>query len=641
MSAIFGILRFDGAPAAPRDVERMGRVLAHRAPDGRAVAVDGAMGLGHGLMRVNQEDFFEAQPLGADGVLLAADLRLDNREALAEAFGIGAEALRDMPDSALLLRAYKKWGADCAAHLIGDFAFAIWDVARRTLLLGRDPMGQRAVVYHRGDGFFAFASEIKALWALGGVPQEMPEEEIGRVLMLRMDRRAPGGTLYRGIAGLPGGATLAVDAAGDMRLTRYWEPRADPSHENRDEAYYVAAYRTVLEEAVACRLRRLIKPAALLLSGGFDSAAIAGLAGQVLAARKRKLLALSAVPSEEHRGVPGDITPYVEACARVMPHLDLRLLSPPKASPLAEIERRFLANDGPTPIGYASTHRFFVQAKSAGARVIMDGIGGDYTINPRGYAALAWLLRRGHVGRFLAEIGPYMRATGHSPFETLRNAVAAQLLPARFVNAVRNWWQGRPMVRGAAAIQPAFLRRLLASGAVGKDRLIPTLPRTAMRRKLLEAIKRSSSPAFAGFSVAAASYGLELTRPFHDRRVVELGLAIPERLYMKGGRTRHLARLALADIYPPEILGRGPHNDPMTPEAPVALEAARAELLREAERLSGNAALSDYVDFAMVRQLLSVPIAKEGTGLLARQVQAARGIMMARFLEWLRRDNAQ
>ncbi len=143
MSAIFGILRFDGGAVDPRDLERMGNALAHRGPDGCKFEVDGAIGLGHCLMRVNQEDLFEAQPLrDAEAELtLVADCRIDNREELAGLFGIGAAELRDMPDSALVLRAYKTWGNDCAEHLLGDFTFAVWDGRAKKLRARARPYG--------------------------------------------------------------------------------------------------------------------------------------------------------------------------------------------------------------------------------------------------------------------------------------------------------------------------------------------------------------------------------------------------------------------------------------------------------------------------------------------------------------------
>ena len=85
MSAIFGILRYDGEAAASADLERMANTLRHRGPDGRDFVVDGGFGAGHCLLRVNHEDRFEAQPIcdSAAGLTLVADCRIDNREALA------------------------------------------------------------------------------------------------------------------------------------------------------------------------------------------------------------------------------------------------------------------------------------------------------------------------------------------------------------------------------------------------------------------------------------------------------------------------------------------------------------------------------------------------------------------------------
>jgi asparagine synthase (glutamine-hydrolysing) len=100
MSAIFGVFRFDGGMVSARDLERMGNALVHRGPDGRKFVADGAVGLGHCLMRVNQEDLFEAQPLHdreAD-LTLVADCRIDNREELAGIFGIAVAELQNMAD---------------------------------------------------------------------------------------------------------------------------------------------------------------------------------------------------------------------------------------------------------------------------------------------------------------------------------------------------------------------------------------------------------------------------------------------------------------------------------------------------------------------------------------------------------------
>ena len=150
MSAICGVVRFDGTDVAPRTAHRMAHAMKRRGSDAIEAIDLGRLAVGHCLLRVNREDVHEAQPIVERDAVLVADLRLDNREALAATLGIADVSLATMPDSEMLLAAWRRWGDDCARHLLGDFAFAIWDHAQGTLLLGRDHMGQRAVVYHHG-----------------------------------------------------------------------------------------------------------------------------------------------------------------------------------------------------------------------------------------------------------------------------------------------------------------------------------------------------------------------------------------------------------------------------------------------------------------------------------------------------------
>ena len=109
MSGICGIFRFDGGQVEARDLERQMARLAHLGPDRARTWVAGPVGLGHLMMRITREDALDVQPLHDAGLTLVADLRLDNREELAQALAISVSALSDMPDSALLFAAYKKW----------------------------------------------------------------------------------------------------------------------------------------------------------------------------------------------------------------------------------------------------------------------------------------------------------------------------------------------------------------------------------------------------------------------------------------------------------------------------------------------------------------------------------------------------
>jgi asparagine synthase (glutamine-hydrolysing) len=644
MSAIFGILRFDGEAAAARDLDRMSNTLRHRGPDGRKFAIDGQAGVGHCLMRVNQEDIFEAQPIRdrESGLILAADCRIDNREQLAEQFRIGATELRDMPDSALVLRAYKMWGEDCAEHLLGDFAFAVWDPRAGRLVLGRDHMGQRNVFYHKGENFLAFATELRALWALADVPRHLLDDEIARYFYRQRGTVTTGSTLYAGIYGLPGGTVLAAAADGAVELRRYWEPRADPAHEGRDESYYVEKYRAILTEAVACRLRRLTGPAALLNSAGFDTAAIAGLAGPVVAAKNRKLISLTSLGADPDLPVHGDIRPWLEACRRVMPHLDVRTVTFEVESPLAGIERAFSIHDAPAGGNGKTSRRLYGEAAAAGARLVMDGFGGDYTLNPRGYGALACHLRRGRFRRFVAEARAHRREAGASYWSywrMLKGDVVLPLLPRWLIR-----WQRYVRQAGARAWRIAALRELegahvrkLRTRIAARGRpAIESIPPAAMREGIRCTAAMVCSGSIAGGAATAAALGLDLTRPFHDKRVVELGLAIPEDLYVKNGKTRYLARRALVDLYPPEFQSRGRKNVGALSDSAI-WDLSATDLLAEADRLKTSPRLSRYFDFERAHQYLAEP---EQSGPPAHKKSAAvRAILTSRFIEWVTREN--
>jgi asparagine synthase (glutamine-hydrolysing) len=636
MSAIFGILRYDGDAVSSRDLERMSNTLRHRGPDGRDFVADGCFGAGHCLMRVNQEDLLEAQPIydRAADLTLVADCRIDNREDLARELALSAAELRGLPDSALILRAYAAWGEACVEHLLGDFAFAVWDARAGKLVVGRDHMGQRSVFYHQGEHFFAFATEIKGLWALADTPRQLADEQVARFFHMTLEQKAEGATLYVGISSLPGGTVLVARQDRAIELRRFWEPRADPAHQDRDEDYYVDRYRSVLAEAVACRLRRLTRPAALLMSAGFDTAAIAGLAGPVVEAQGRKLISLSWLGEETTKVTRGDIRPWVEACRRVMPHLDIRELSKAKEDPLCGIERLFLTHEGPGGGNRKTSGYLFAAAAEAGARLVMDGYGGDYTVNPRGFGALARHLRKGQVRRFFAELRPHLRATGQSPWRMLKHEIVLMLLPRavirwqRRVRRIGNYaWSTAARRAVEGPYLEALTRRTVAEARARSNGAIPI---TAMRECIRQTADkiRVGPPALAA---PAAARGLELTRPFHDKRVVEFGLAIPEDLYVKNGLNRYLARRALGDVYPPEFQTRDRQNEGALGDAPI-LDLASPELLDEADRLAGDEKLSAYFDFAQARRILAKP---DQVGLTAAEKNTAyRAVLTAKFIEW-------
>lgn len=611
--------------------------MAPRAPHGVTTLIDRAAGLGHGLLRLYVEDAHDAQPRQDDAgtVTLVADARLDNRAALGEALGLAPATLGDLPDSALILRAYQQWGDACTDHLLGDFAFAIWDAPQRRLLLARDHSGQRPIHYHLGADFLAFASDFHALWALPDVPRDLDDEMIGRRLVGASDPR-PGKTPFRGIAGVPGGHRLHVAADGSHRLDRYWTPAPDPAHLGRDEAYYVAAYRRVLGEAVACRVRRLIDPPGMLLSGGYDSAAVAGLAGKPLAERGHQLIAASSVMPEDYRGTIRHAGRWVDACARVMPWLKIVRVTREGLDPLADLPaqlERGLASS------YAFVHDALGKALAeGGARLVMDGHGGDYTLNPRGQAAMARLFKQGRLRGYVHELRAHRRMTGASWFTAIFRDTLAYAAPW----VLRTTWRrrlGKVPPWGMRPVQPDYAARLFAEGTADPTKLRGAASdQTKLATCLAQVIERQV--ANGSYDATFARHGLVLSRPFHDKRVMELALAIPEDLYLKNGRSRYLACRALADLYPPEYQTRNRKNDDEIPDFQRIISSIKPQLLADIDRLEQREQLKAMIDFAKVRALLDVRGPDDHNSGWEQETQLAmEGYMAARLIDAFRRRN--
>src|SRR5436305_97940 len=127
LSGIAGIVQLDGAPVDRGLVHQMAAALAFRGPDGQHVWTGASVGFAHTLLKTTFEAEHEQQPASLDGqVWITADARIDAREDLARELGLPPTALA-RPDCELILHAYARWGESCVEHLLGDFAFAIWD----------------------------------------------------------------------------------------------------------------------------------------------------------------------------------------------------------------------------------------------------------------------------------------------------------------------------------------------------------------------------------------------------------------------------------------------------------------------------------------------------------------------------------
>jgi asparagine synthase (glutamine-hydrolysing) len=281
MSAIFGVYNLDGKAVASQLLERMSGVLAHRGSDDAGVWNDGAVGLGHRMLWTTPESLHEKLPLKSNesAVVVTCDVRLDNRDELIAELSLSSKPADEIADGEIILKAYERWGEDCPAKLIGDFAFVVWDERRRQLFCARDHFGVKPFNYFASEKCFAFASEAKALFQIEAVSRGLDEGMIADYFIGNFENKTK--TFYQKILRLPPAHSLTIRVDGEPRLQCYYrlDPHLEAPMRSNDE--YAEGLREIFNEAVRCRMRRT-KSLGTKLSGGLDSSSIACVARDLL-----------------------------------------------------------------------------------------------------------------------------------------------------------------------------------------------------------------------------------------------------------------------------------------------------------------------------------------------------------------------
>ena len=163
------------------------------------------------------------------GLVAVADARIDDRQGLCAGLGISPAERGALTDAALILRAFMRWGVDCPRHLLGDYAFAVWDRRKRTLFCARDHIGARPLYYAHENGQFAFASAVEAVLAIAGMPDALDETTVAT--HLGSTRCSDSRTFFRAVRKLPPGHTLTVEASphAGRRRACAWRGTGFPS----------------------------------------------------------------------------------------------------------------------------------------------------------------------------------------------------------------------------------------------------------------------------------------------------------------------------------------------------------------------------------------------------------------------------
>jgi asparagine synthase (glutamine-hydrolysing) len=542
-----------------QDLERMRDVLTHRGPDGAGAFYEQADGvcvaLGHRRLSI-VDVAHGAQPMASDdGALqIVYNGEVYNHPVVQRELEREGVRYRTHCDTETVLRLYERHGAGTPERLRGMFAVAIWDRRKRELFLCRDRMGVKPLYYvHTDDGALYFASEIKALLAVGAVRATLNYGALPDFLA----NHAPSGdeTLFAGVRRLPAGHTLTW-RDGRIEIRRYWDLSfAEAGHDTRSDADIVADYHERFVDAVRMRLMADV-PLGMFLSGGIDSAAITAAMSQLVddqiktfsvafAEREANELHYARLVSDRYRTDHHEIvvspSDFFEALPSLVWHEDEPIAHP------SSVALNFVSR---------------LAAKKV--KVVLTGEGSDETL--AGYNRYRATILQMAVGRRYEAIVPSaLRRLARNgvralPAGRLRQRLG-RTIATRSADLDTLYFDNFAVF--AHADQPALLSadaRARVAGvdpyAAYHDALARTDARSLLNKLLYVDTKTYLHELLMKQDQMSMAASIESRVPFLDHPLVEFAAGLPERMKLRGMTTKHVLRQAMQPHLPAEILSR-------------------------------------------------------------------------------------
>ena len=378
MCGIVGIYAYHSAADSINraEVVRIRDHMATRGPDGSGdwFSEDGRVGFGHRRLSIIDLSDRAAQPMeSADGkFVITFNGEIYNYRALRNKLESKGCIFRSQSDTEVLLHLYAAKGAAMVEDLRGMFAFGIWDLEKRGLLLARDPYGVKPLYYADDGRTLRFASQVKALIVGGNVSRD--PEPAGWVGFYIFGSVPEPFTIYREIRNLSAGSTVWVDSRGAGEPKQYFRVAEAFSRAENDlpppEAQLRDGLRTALLDSVRHHMVADV-PVGIFLSAGLDSGALLGLMRDV---GQHDIQAVT-LAYDEFRHKPDDEAPLAAKSAALYgSRHTIRVVRQKEFQ--EDLPRIFEAMDQPTIDGI---NTWFVSkaARELGLKAAISGLGGD------------------------------------------------------------------------------------------------------------------------------------------------------------------------------------------------------------------------------------------------------------------------
>ena len=481
-------------------------------------------------------------------LVVAADASLYDRVGLTRALASAGVTPDGFSPTELIEAAYRAWGPALVEHLVGDYAFVIWDLRLHRLVAARDPLGMRPLYWARLGDRVAVASSSRALAELTGRGGRLNLASLGaQVAGLVWSNGSD--TAFEGVDPLPAGHRLTWEQ-GRTHLERFWHAPIAPDRHPMDATEAALALRALLGKAVVERMGS--GNTSVWMSGGWDSSAVFAAGQHALEESERSRLRPVSISYPE--GDPGREDDFIRAIAG---HWDANVhwIDSDRIPLLEGLEERASLTDEPPVHLYELWNRELARGSRAiGARVALDGCGGDNLFQVSD-VILADLLRTGR----LIEFARRARSRRGMGWKYIAKAGVLPLLPDALMRGGERV-TGRRIPRHYMEHRAAdWVRGDFAAAHGLRDRALATL-RSSPGESLAQSenILYVDAPlwGWAGAYMRGVllQEGVEARSPLLDLRVVEFALRRPVAERADWKETKILLRSAMKGLLPESVL---------------------------------------------------------------------------------------
>jgi asparagine synthase (glutamine-hydrolysing) len=525
-------------------IEKMLSVIRHRGPDDKGIIVDENISLGHARLSIIDLSEKGRQPISNEegNVWLSVNGEIYNHKELRRELTSKGHIFHSNSDSEVIVHAYEEYGLEFVNQLRGMFAFALYDISKRRLVLVRDPIGKKPLYYWYDGDLLIFASEIKAILETG-IPKVVNYDAIWGYLAYQYSLGE--NTLFKGILKLLPG-TMLVTTNKNINFIKYWSLKENIFQ--ADEYYFVKKLRTLLDESTQLRMVADV-PIGAFLSGGLDSSAVTAL-GRKFSEGNFHTFSVGFETFSE-----------LEYARIVSQHLDTTHHEIEITDKMVLRELNKIAWHYDEPLGDAAIINNYFLSKEAKkeVKVVLAGEGGDELFagysNYRNNLKMVNMCSPG-ICRILEVISKYFPGfqRGNPLIQVSKPYAILEYLKYFIGNSIEEFHQNTTRTFSDDTIRSITT---LTGNNVNDMVIYPKNVNTTLGKMLaMDCLNLLPEKYLMKADKGTMANSIEERLPLLDRFIIDFAFTIPPELKIKTNSVKYILKESVKDILPNEIINR-------------------------------------------------------------------------------------